>query len=121
MARPRKKIDPDQVRQLAAIGCSQSEIGSILKCSVDTLKRRFADAIKDGELEGNASLKRMQWIAAKNGNVTMQIWLGKQRLGQSDKVETKNDDTFHYDDKDFWTLEIVEKCNSSVQENNHNS
>ena len=28
-----------------------------------------------------------------NGNVTMQIWLGKQELGQTDKAENVNKNT----------------------------
>jgi len=31
----------------------------------------------------------MQWKSAEKGNVTMQIWLGKQILGQADKSEVK--------------------------------
>ncbi len=33
------------------------------------------------------SLRRLQWKAAKENNVTMLIWLGKQYLGQTDKQE----------------------------------
>jgi len=29
----------------------------------------------------------MQWKSAQNGNVTMQIWLGKNMLGQRDHNE----------------------------------
>lgn len=35
------------------------------------------------------SLKRKQWEMAMNGNITMLIWLGKQNLGQTDKVEQR--------------------------------
>lgn len=86
MARPKKDIDPEQVRKLAAIDCSLAEIASVLKCSVDTLDRRFAEVIKKGREEGCASLKRRQFEVAQSGNPTMLIWLGKQRLGQSDKA-----------------------------------
>ncbi len=34
----------------------------------------------------------MQWKAAKAGNVTMQIWLGKQLLGQKDKSDVTSGD-----------------------------
>lgn len=85
MARPRLKIDPDQVEQLAAINCSLEEMGAVLGCSADTLGRRFADAIKRGRERGRMSLKRKQYELAMAGNVTMLIWLGKQLLGQSDK------------------------------------
>ena len=32
----------------------------------------------------------MQWKSAEQGNVSMQIWLGKQMLGQSDKQEIEH-------------------------------
>lgn len=84
MGRPRKQIDPEQVRALAGIGCTHEEIAAVLKCSPDTLTRRFADALKEGKEHAKASLRRMQWQAAENGNVAMLIWLGKQLLGQRD-------------------------------------
>ena len=84
MARPRKKIDPEKVRQLASIHCTMIEIAAVMDCSVDTLERRFADIVKTGKAQGAASLRRRQWQAAKEGNATMLIWLGKQLLGQRD-------------------------------------
>ena len=48
----------------------------------------FADIYKRLSAPGNVSLRRKQFELAMNGNVTMNIWLGKQKLGQSDKVET---------------------------------
>ena len=33
-------------------------------------------------------LRQLQWKSAENGNVTMQIFLGKNILGQQDKIET---------------------------------
>jgi hypothetical protein len=34
---------------------------------------------------GKSSLRRLQWKSALGGNVVMQIWLGKQYLGQRDE------------------------------------
>jgi hypothetical protein len=34
----------------------------------------------------------MQWKLARSGNATMLIWLGKQWLGQTDKVEHAEDE-----------------------------
>jgi hypothetical protein len=82
MARPRKPIDAKQVLRLAKLGCSQAEIGEVLGCSDDTLRRHFAAALKKGYAELNRSLRKAQIDSAKRGNVTMLIWLGKQRLGQ---------------------------------------
>ncbi|MEC5289401.1 MULTISPECIES: hypothetical protein [unclassified Aurantimonas] len=45
------------------------------------------DALRDGQGEGLASLRRRQFKAANDGNPTMLIWLGKQYLGQADKQE----------------------------------
>ena len=63
-----------------------SEMASVLKCSVDTLERNFADIIKEGREQGTMSLKRKQHEVAMSGNVTMLIWLGKIRLGQVEQV-----------------------------------
>lgn len=93
MARPRKNIDAETVKKLAAINCSAAEIGAFVGCSVDTLSRRYADAIKEGRLTGNVSFKRKMWETAMGGNVTMMIWLSKQILGYTDKVEERREVT----------------------------
>lgn len=82
MARPRKKIDADQVQKLAALALTTEEIGAVLGCSADTLERRFAGALKDGRLRFRASLKRLQFRAAQKGSAALLIWLGKVYLGQ---------------------------------------
>ena len=87
MARPRKDVDEKQVERAAAIGCTVAEIAVVLGVSKDTLERRFAASIEKGRERGRRSLRRMQWKTAKAGNPTMQIWLGKQLLGQADKQE----------------------------------
>jgi hypothetical protein len=93
MARPRKQIDEKKVEQFAAIGCSEKEIGLLLGCSDDLLERRFAGALKRGRASRNSNLRKLQYEAAKAGNVTMQIWLGKQWLGQKDKPAEEASDT----------------------------
>lgn len=91
MGRPLKKIDPDQVRRLAMINCTYPEIAAVVGCSPDTLERRFAGVIKEGWEQGKSSLKRMMWEACTKGNTPMMIFLSKQMLGYSDKVEQKVD------------------------------
>jgi AraC-like DNA-binding protein len=90
MARPRKKIDADMVRKLAAIDCTIAEIAATLDCSRDTLERRFRDVIDQGRERGKVSLRRRQFELASSGNATMLIWLGKQRLGQKDTQEVEH-------------------------------
>ena len=84
MARPRKTVDEAKVVELASNGYIMEEIGALVGVSVDTLERRFAEAIKKGHLLRNGSLRRQQFALAMKGNVTMCIWLGKQLLKQSD-------------------------------------
>ena len=85
---PPKDIDEEEVYKLAKLWCTQEEIAAHLNCSVDTLDRRFAEIIKKGKEDGKASLRRMQWRSAADGNVTMQIWLGKTILKQKEEVNT---------------------------------
>lgn len=90
MARPRRVIDLNQVRELAGIGCTYEEIARVLGYSkVGILKRKKADAefreaIEDGIAKCHETLRRTQWNLAMKGNPTMNIWLGKQLLGQKD-------------------------------------
>jgi hypothetical protein len=87
MARPRLNIDPKLVQDLAALGCKASEISIVVGCSADTIEKRFAEQLQKGRENLKISLRRWQLEAAKKGNVAMLIWLGKQMLGQTEKVE----------------------------------
>ncbi len=89
MARPKKIIDYNLVSKLANIMCTQEEIASIIDCNVRTLQRdkEFCRVFKKGKESGKMSLRRTQWKLAEK-NASMAIWLGKQYLGQTDKVET---------------------------------
>ena len=85
---PRKSIDPAQVEALAAIGCTYVEIATVLGCSDRWLKLRFKDRFHSGHDRLRMSLRRWQYEKAKDGNVTMLIWLGKQYLDQKDKTDS---------------------------------
>jgi hypothetical protein len=90
--RPVKDIDWNVVEKLASIQCTDEEIAAVLGVHSDTIKRRkkvpeYAEILANGRAKGRASLRRLQWKSAEVGNVTMQIWLGKQLLGQRDKFE----------------------------------
>ncbi|MBA2679911.1 MAG: hypothetical protein H0U76_16130 [Ktedonobacteraceae bacterium] len=85
MARPPKEIDEHVVLELSKIACTVQEIANVVGCSKDTLERRFMELMEEGRAMAKQSLRRMQWKSAESGNVTMQIWLGKQLLEQRDK------------------------------------
>ncbi len=93
--RPRIEIDMKVLQALVRIQCTADEVAAYLDCSVDTLERRlqeegwkgWGEFFKTNNQAGRVSLRRMQWESARKGDKTMQIWLGKQVLGQADKVE----------------------------------
>jgi len=89
MARPRIPIDYKAARRLAEIQCTIAEISQVLGVSDTKLKRdaEFRTIYEKARDKGKTSLRRLQWKSARNGNVTMLIWLGKQYLSQSDKQE----------------------------------
>lgn len=99
MSRPRKEIDWGTLDKLCAMMCTLEEIAGFFDCSIDTIENRvkeqygitFAEYFKLKSGLGKASLRRYQWKAAEGGNVTMQIWLGKQYLGQRDTSEQRHD------------------------------
>jgi hypothetical protein len=89
VARPKKELPFDEkvLQELAAIGCTNKEIAVIARISHDSLTRRFAYLLEKGREDAKCSLRRVQWASAMSGNVVMQIWLGKQLLGQRDHHE----------------------------------
>ena len=88
VGRPKKELDTDMIERLASIFCTNEEISTIVGCHSDTLADNFSEYLKKGRDKGKMSLRRMQWEKAQTGNTTMLIWLGKQMLGQKDKIET---------------------------------
>lgn len=108
MGRPRKTLTKEQwasVDYMCMIHCTGEEIAGVLRMDYDTLNRickeqkgiYISEYIKQNQNGGKMSLRRAQWRSAENGNVTMQIWLGKQWLGQKEQQEIElsvnNDET----------------------------
>ena len=96
-------------KSLLQIQCTENEVCAVMKIDADTMLRiineqlykditgkqrtkkseklLFSDALKRYGAEGRASLRRAQYHkAVEENNTTMQIWLGKQLLGQTDQV-----------------------------------
>jgi len=87
-----KDIDERQVRELALIHCTYKEMAAVIGCHVDTLRDRFSNVIEEGRESGKTSLRRAQFKAALKGNSRMLIWLGKQYLEQSERIEIEAGD-----------------------------
>lgn len=92
VGRPRKEVPQDELEKLCAIQCTADEICGFYGIHLDTLNARvkewgyanFSDYFKKHSQAGKVSLRRAQYKNALNGSVPMQIWLGKQVLGQSE-------------------------------------
>ena len=93
-------IDWDTVGKLLEADCKTVDIARQLGISEDTLTRRckrdldvpFAVFSQQKKMLGDNLLRAKQYKAAMEGNTTMLVWLGKQRLGQSDKNELTGKD-----------------------------
>ena len=87
VGRPKSKIDEKILGNLAHIGCTLEEIGSILGVSARTLQRNFAEIIDASREKGKASLRKKMFEKAINkDNTHMQIWLSKNYLGMKDRM-----------------------------------
>ena len=76
-----------QVEKLASYGLTNKEIAEALGYDDSTLKRKFENFLTKGKANLKQRLKRKQIEVAMNGNVSMLIWLGKQYLGQAEKLD----------------------------------
>lgn len=86
--RPRIELDRDQIMRMASCMCTVEEIAYVMGCSKDTIERNYMDVLEEGRAKGRASLRRKQYEVAMTGDKSMLIWLGKQLLGQSEKLDS---------------------------------
>ena len=97
MARPEKKIDWKKVDDLLISGCHGTEIAPEFDMHVNTFYERvekqynmsFTDYSAQKRYQGDGILRHVQFLKAKDGDNTMLVWLGKNRLGQREKEEEK--------------------------------
>src|SRR5258706_16389486 len=83
--RPQKDLDREQIEMLSEIQCTMEEIAAVMKVDRDTLENRYMSEIENGRQRGKTLLRRAQWHKAiVDANPTMQIWLGKVYLNQTD-------------------------------------
>ena len=85
------------LRGLGKINATHVEAAAALDVSRETLERflgkhkKAEEAFESGKSDGRISLRRAQFKAALGGNPTMLVWMGKQLLGQRDKIEHGGD------------------------------
>ena len=102
--KPMTDEDWEKLIGMIEIQCTRDEICNIFGMGETTLNKRIKEKGEDNFQAlykkysdvGKRSLRRMQWKSAQEGSVPMQIFLGKQNLGQADKVEEKSEQTINY-------------------------
>lgn len=91
----------DDFKKLCVLQATEEEVAGFFDMSIDSLRRRCQEHFKDEETgkgmsfaevykrfsaDGKISLRRVQFEqATKKNNITMQIWLGQQMLGQANR------------------------------------
>lgn len=94
VGRPEREYDKKTFETLCEVQCTVDEIESILHTNQATIdkwclkvyKENFCTIYKRYASNGKQSLRRYQFAQAKR-SATMAIWLGKNWLGQSDRIE----------------------------------
>ena len=94
---PIKDIDFEDFEKCCQMQCTKEEIAGWFEIDEDTLDKRvtehynlpYSAVYKKYSANGKCSLRRRQFRRASNGDRVMMIWLGKQYLGQSEKIEQK--------------------------------
>ena len=104
MGRPRKEINKTEFEKLCFLQCTEREFCSWFDVNEDTLNKwckenydgkTFSAVFKEKRENGIISLRRTQFQLAEK-SPAMAIFLGKNLLGQTDKVEqTVNDVSEH--------------------------
>ena len=78
-------IPPEEVEDLAALGCTNVDIGNWFGVSEQIIRRNFSDNLIKGRESLKVSLRRaMLKNACVNLNAAVQIFLAKNMLGMSD-------------------------------------
>ena len=94
MGRPKIEIDEIQFVKLCELQCTEEEIAGFFECSVDTIDRwckrtfgeTFAEVSAKKRVKGRIALRRAQLQLAQK-NPSMAIFLGKNWLKQTDRIE----------------------------------
>lgn len=89
-ARPRVELCEEQIKRFAALGTPTEKIAEFFDVSCSTLRANFSAALKEGRKNIDTRLRQAQLdVALEKLDTKMLIWLGKQYLGQRDKIESE--------------------------------
>jgi hypothetical protein len=95
MARPKAKVDIEEVEKLYSMLCTDDEVAAFVGVSAPTLRRRlrqkkFREAVERAKAKGKVSVRRNLFRMASNGNIAAAIFLAKNVLGYRDVVANEH-------------------------------
>lgn len=86
-----KPLNESTIALCARVHCTMAETAAAVGLSEPAFLERLTPELRaliDREREnGRMSLRRRQFVLAMNGDRTMLVWLGKNVLGQSDRMD----------------------------------
>ena len=85
------KIDHKVVEGMAGVGATTVEIADFLNLSEAVIRKHCTPLLVKARAGMRTRLRQAQYKTAIGGNPAMLIWLGKQMLEQSDKLEHTGD------------------------------
>jgi hypothetical protein len=90
-----KPLDMKVVEGMASVGATNVEIADFLGVSEALVRKRGAVILAKARASLRMRLRQAQIKTAMAGNPAMQIWLGKQMLGQVEKHEVSGTEGGH--------------------------
>lgn len=84
------RVDYKALYHLARIGSSVEEIRAMMGIPTWMLEQRLKVVIDAGKAQGRVAIRKAQFRNAIAGDSKMQIWLGKQYLGQTERAVISN-------------------------------
>jgi hypothetical protein len=102
VGRNKTVVPPEEVEDLAALGCTDRDIANWFGVDENTLRYSFSDNLIKGRENLKISLRRaMLKNACVNNNAAVQIFLAKNMLGMSDNgMTTDNSKVLPFTDDD---------------------
>jgi hypothetical protein len=86
VGRDKTVVPPDQVYELATIGCNDGEIARFFGVKEDTLRYNFAEELEKGREYVKIRLRKAMFHnATVNHSAAVQIFLAKNILGMGDQ------------------------------------
>ena len=92
VGRDKTVVPPDQVYELAAIGCNDGEIANFFGINEDTLRYNFKPELTKAREYVKIRLRRNMFKAADNLQPAVMIFLAKNMLGMSDSGMSSSDE-----------------------------